>query len=277
MIIILDMIVNLVVFVIIPDLKTERGTDFPPSAHASAGAGLAVTPTVYLPLQPTLTTQAIVNPILTSPTDTPNPAPTLKMEGVDFGHTNAWIMIRIFPDNKRVNKGKPIVIKVLPGSSCYFGDHRACIGLFGENQQEKVIFVTVHSGVGGEAEAFRRSVEGLGPNRAAYPLSQIQANLWRLNGARVEISQGDQTVGGYQLVTTARVPATMIKKYFKLPIDAAIEFAAQVNPDLKNYLKPEQPTIVFETCGWKLESEPWAPGVTSTTGSVYLGVIQKTP
>lgn len=270
------MIVNLVVFVIIPNYKPARAPDFPSPAYASSGSGVT-TQTPYLPIQPTDTSQPIPDAILATSTSTPLPKPRLEFDGIDFSQNNSWIMIRILPDSKQLNRGKPIVIKVLPGTSCYYGDHRACIGLLGETQQDKVIFVTVHSGVGGEAEAFRRSVEGLGPNRAAYSLDQIQANLSRLNGARVEITQGEHQIGGYQLVTTTRVPATMIKKYFKLPIAETIEYAATVNPVLGDYLTPDRPTIVFETCGWKLASEPWAPGVTSTTGSVYLGVIQKMP
>ena len=37
------------------------------------------------------------------------------------------------------------------------------------------------------------------------------------------------------------------------------------------------PLLVFETCGWKVTGEAWARGTTSTTASIYLGVIQKKP
>jgi hypothetical protein len=140
-----------------------------------------------------------------------------------------------------------------------------------------VIFITVHSGIGGEAESFRQAVEGLGWNQALFPLARAQKNLRRLAGSTVSITQGAVSLPGFELAAAGRVPAEGLARYFSLPAASALELAAQFAPVLQPFVNPDQPQVVFETCGWKMPEEPWAPEVTSASGSVYLGVIRKQP
>ena len=145
-----------------------------------------------------------------------------------------------------------------------------------------VVFLTVHSGVGGEAETFRRAVEGrrihsLGANRAAYSLKRIQNNLANLTGAQVTVSQGERVLQGLSLVGTARLGPAWLAQYYRLPAGEALELTASLDPAFTARIAPEQPMLIFETCGWKLPSEPGSQGVADTSGSVYLGVIQQSP
>jgi hypothetical protein len=171
----------------------------------------------------------------------------------------------------------PIIISFLPGEKCNYGDRHACVSTYQPTSDSSVIFATTHSGVGGEAEEFRYAVEGMGLNRSGFSLARVHANLRALNGAEVIISQASFEIKGLKLVAAGRVPATGINRYFSMPIERALETAASLDPALKKFTKPDQLQLVFETCGWKIPEEPWAKSVTSTTGSVYLGVIQKKP
>jgi hypothetical protein len=53
--------------------------------------------------------------------------------------------------------------------------------------------------------------------------------------------------------------------------------AADANPALAaalaEALAGHERLLVIETCGWRHPAEAWAPGVTDTSGSVYLVVI----
>ena len=65
------------------------------------------------------------------------------------------------------------------------------------------------------------------------------------------------------------------QKHFDTPLKDALGMAALENSSLREYVDPDQIQIVFETCGWKMSGEPWAAGVSATTASIYLGVIQE--
>jgi hypothetical protein len=269
----LDLLVNLALFAASPGLFLAAPPE-PAGLAAPPASARSPIRTPYLPLDPTHTAAALAAaPTAASPTA---PAPPTEFYGIDFGDHSARIKIYIYPQTEAVNRGKPIVIAVNPGIPCRYQDHRACVNAYRTGAGINVIYISVHSGVGGEAEAYRRAVEGSGVNRAAFSLKLIRSNLARLEGAPVKIAQGDVVIDGLALAA-ARVPPTRVKAYFDGSVEQALAFAARVDPDLETYLEPDSPVLVFETCGWKLPGEPWAPGVTSTSGSVYIGVIQLAP
>jgi hypothetical protein len=228
--------------------------------------------------------QPIANPVAPDRSQSPTAQPTANIPpqetpfvfyGIDFSNHKKWVSLQIQPDATSINLGKPIMISFIPGQRCNFGDHHACVNTFTTQENGTVIFITVHSGVGGEGQRFRNALEGTGINRAAFPLQRVQANLKALLGAGVALAQGANVVGGLKLVAVARIPASSLATYFDTPLDQALALAASTNPGLLEGVDPGQPQLIFETCGWKMPGEPWAAGVSSTTGSIYLGVVQK--
>jgi DNA-binding transcriptional ArsR family regulator len=187
------------------------------------------------------------------------------------------VRILIFPPDKSVNGGKPILISFIPGQTCNYGDNRGCVNTYLSQTGVPVTFITVHSGVGGEGQAYRQAMEGSGINSAGLSLKAVRAHLHALEGAEVVIIQGKRRYGGYVLVVTARIPSRYLKPYFETDIRDALAFASSLDENLAGLANGGQPLLVFETCGWKMPGEPWARGVTSTTASVYLGVIQRRP
>lgn len=204
-------------------------------------------------------------------------ASDLLYEGVDFGRTDELIRIKIIPNARRINGGKPIVIKFFPGQACEFGERRACISTYRTPAGQNVIFVTVHSGVGAEAEAFRNAVEGTGFNQAGLPLEKVKGRMGSLAGARVEIVQGDTVVGNLELSAVGRVPARGVNAYFDTPVFQSVEYASQFSNALAGYTDPAQPLIIFETCGWRMRGEAGGKNLENTSAAVYLSVIQKAP
>jgi len=243
--------------------------DLVPTATRTPFLPLSITPTPFQPLHPT--------PVEPAESSLASSAPTLNFYGIDFNDHDQRVRIQIIPPNKKVNNGKPIVISFVPGDRCQFGDGRACVSGYIAESLSEVDFLTVHSGVGGEAQAFRHAVEGSGENQAGFTLKQVLANLRQLAGAEVVIIQGGQVYTGFRLAAVSRIPATSLKAYFREPIQSALDTAAALDPALAPFLNAAQPQLIFETCGWKMPGEPWAPGVTGTSASVYLGVIQKAP
>lgn len=202
-------------------------------------------------------------------------APTFDFYGIDFGKSRLRIIITIYPPDNLVNNGKPIVIPIYSGSECVFGDKSACVSAFRTSKEGNVIFLSIHSGVGGEAQNLRHAIEGTGINRAGYNIEKVINNLEALNGASVTILQDDIEITGLRLVATARIPAQSLANYFQTPISSALYQAANSNPNLIDVIHPKSNQLVIETCGWKMRGEPWADEVTPTTASIYLGVIQK--
>jgi hypothetical protein len=203
--------------------------------------------------------------------------PASSFYGIDFNDTAQRIRIKIYPADRGVNGGKPIVIAFVPGDQCEYGDRRACINTFTSPSGGTTIYVTVHSGLGGEGQKFRHAVEGTGFDAAWFTPQKVQANLRLLEGAEVTITQGDLTLRGLSLVSAGRVPPQNLRAYMDSSLPDALALAASQNPSMAAAASPALPQIVFETCGWKMSGEKWAPGVTSTTASIYLGVIQKNP
>jgi hypothetical protein len=195
--------------------------------------------------------------------------------GINFAPGAETITIKIFPKDKQVHYGLPIVIKFLPGSDCVFGDHYGCVQSYNPTSQGKVTFVSVHSGVGGEGQSLRGALEGTWINSAGYGLEHVAQNMAALSGARVSIRQGQTVLEGLQIGVVSRVPPATLGAYFSAPVWQALDIAAQTNPVVANFSSPDQPELVIETCGWRMRGEAWAQGIKATTGSAYLAVIQK--
>ena len=237
---------------------------------------IAFTPTAFQPDPPT----AKASVKLPQPTRTIQaaiPAAAQDFFGVDFGKDDHKVTIQITPRSQAVNQGKPILISFLPGKTCTFGDQRGCVYSYRAKSGATILYVSVHSGVGGEAQALRHALEGTGINQAAFSIRQIQANLQILEGSSVRITQGERTLDGLLLTHAGRVTAQKIESYFRAPLEQALATAAAVDPSLLPAVNPAVPQLVIETCGWKSREEPWAAGVTSTTASIYLGIIRKRP
>lgn len=206
-----------------------------------------------------------------------NLSTTSTFFGIDFNDPTRRIRIKIYPPNDGVNQGKPIVIAFTPGQACKYGDRQACINRFVTQEGGEVTYITAHSGINGEAEDFRRAIEGMGIDQANSSLRKVHARLQDLQGASVEIVQGETVVTGLVLAAASRVPPKDMLDYLDMGLPDALALASSLDSALANSLKPDQPQIVFETCGWKLPGEPWSPGITSANASIYLGVIQKMP
>ena len=203
--------------------------------------------------------------------------PGSRRRGIMFSPGSAAITLRIEPSTPRLNHGKAIEISFKPGKTCNFGDGQACVYTFRSGDGIPIIYLTIHSGVGGEGQPFRHAVEGTGLNRAADTLPEIQANLEALVGARVVLSQGQKTRRQFELVGAGRLPPDNMAAYIAAPVEQALPLAAEIIPDFQGYLNPENPLIIFETCGWKVNGEPGAEWASATSGSVYIGIIREKP
>ena len=193
--------------------------------------------------------------------------------GLNFSDQGGWMSIQIDPPNKEVNNGKIVELSFLLGKACIFGDQRACIHQYNDGNRD-IVLLTIHSGVGGEAQEFRHAVEGTGINRAGYSLKKVQSNLDSITGAQVAISQDKDQSGRFSLVGITRIPPEYVQTYLDSTIYEVLDLANRLNPDLGKKLDPTLPIVAFETCGWKMVGEPWLPGITSTSGAIYLAVIQ---
>jgi hypothetical protein len=222
-----------------------------------------------------------LDPVPVIPTPVAEASTTPKSEagysGIDFSQRDKWIRIYIYPPNKHLHRGKPVVIAFLPGKRCRFGDNRGCVSTFQSEGNGEVTFLTVHSGIGGEGQAFRQAMEGTGLVGAAYNLKKINANIKAWEGARVVITQGKKRMEGFTLSVVSRVPARQINNYLGASIPQALAFAAHLDEDLTPALASGEPLLIFETCGWRVPGERRADRVPLSSASIYLGVIEKTP
>jgi hypothetical protein len=222
------------------------------------------TPTPFQPRHPT--------PIFIPEAETAS-SPAFEFQILDFSPQSGWAKITIDPPNQQINQGKPITLSFIPDEKCVFGDQRACVSAH-STEVGNLVFLSIHSGYGGEGQAFRHAVEGTAVNAAAFSLAQVQANLDALQGAQVSVSANGDESGGFILKGVIRIPATIVEDYFALPIEDALELAGSLAPEIWAALDRSQPKLVFETCGWKMPAEPGSERVKNTTGSVYVVLIQ---
>lgn len=205
------------------------------------------------------------------------PESNSAFSGIDFSQRDKKIRIAIYPPNKRLHRGKPVVISFLPGKRCRFGDNRGCVTTFTNEGNGQVTFLTVHSGIGGEGQAFRHAMEGTGLVGAAYNLKKIKATMNAWEGARVVITQGKKHYEGFTLAAISRVPARRVNDYLGASIPQALAFAAHLDEELLPVIASGEPLLIFETCGWRVPGERRAARVPVSSASIYLGVIQMTP
>lgn len=199
--------------------------------------------------------------------------PSLEFHGIDFA-SRKKVTITIYPPNRKVNRGKPIRLSFIPAENCRFGTRKACAYAYKPTLDGNVIILTVHSGVGGQAQALRHALEGTGINRAGLSLEVVQRNLKSLSGAQVTIEQGDRQVKGVFVDGLVRIPARALERYFRVPLAKILNVAADIDGRAEPWVETSQPILVIETCGWKMSGEAGSQNVSDTTGSVYLTVIR---
>lgn len=178
--------------------------------------------------------------------------------------------LHILP-GKSLNSGQEIRLTINPAQECEFGTGKSCVSLHRGGQ---VILLTIHSGVGGEGEAFREAIEGSGLDEAGFSIGKIRTDMAALENVPVKISLGPDALGDLELAAVARVPAMDIQRYFDLPFDDALEMVAWENKPLRAALDSGEQLLIFEICGWHVPGEVWAQGSTATSASIYLGVIR---
>lgn len=222
-----------------------------------------VTPTPFLPAHPTLT--PVVGPAFEM---------DFHFQGIDFSPGAGEITLRIQPATETLNHGAPIEVTFLPADSCLFGDHQACVYHFQAGQSSEVIWISVHSGVGGEGQQLRHALEGTGINSAGLELEQVQQNLKTLEQAEISLRQGQEQAAMAAVIAAARVPALDLADYLALPVDRALEFVLQNDSDVWQQAQTARTTLVIETCGWRIADEAGAGLVTDTSASIYLMILQ---
>jgi hypothetical protein len=191
---------------------------------------------------------------------------------VDFEGGAGPITIVVDPKKSQNSFENPIKIKFLPGDHCIFGDGHGCVSQFTSPGGSKIIFVSVHSGMGGEADALRDLFEGTGINRALYKKNEVQHNLKTLKGSEIRVKQGDQKITGLALQGVARISPEYYLTYTALPAQEALDFAIRrlsLDPELF-----KQDLLIIETCGWRLPDELEVEGLKDTSSSVYLAFVQ---
>jgi hypothetical protein len=257
---------------------TATQTPSPPQRSARPGGPILIE---WISQSASSLLQRWLTPAMVTPTpaldDSVASVNETRYSGIDFSQKDKWIRIYIYPPNKRLHRGKPVVIAFLPGKRCRFGDNRGCVTTFQDDGNGEVTFLTVHSGIGGEGQAFRNAMEGTGLAGAAYNLKKVQANLNAWEGARVVITQGKKRWEGFTLTALSRVPAKHVNNYLGASIPQALAFAAHLDEDLIPPIASGEPLLIFETCGWRVPGERRAARVPISSASIYLGVIQKTP
>lgn len=191
---------------------------------------------------------------------------------VDFEQGAGPITIVVDPKKSQNSFENPIKIKFLPGDHCIFGDGHACVSQFTSPGGSKIIFMSVHSGMGGEADALRDLFEGTGINQGLYNKDEVLHNLKTLKGSEIRVKQGDQKITGLALQGVARISPEYYLTYTKLPVREALDFAIQhlsLDPELF-----KQDLLIIETCGWRLPDELEVDGLKDTSNSVYLAFVQ---
>ena len=258
------------------------GAAGPVLAPAAPSPPTAARPTAT-PFQPLSNTPTL--PAKTAATLTPEPAATLTPEPAASPMPEPaaqtvtdgwrWWGLDFAPGAPKTHvtvdaPGGELEITIRPGDPCQYWDHRACVSLHLVSGAP-VLLASVHSGLGSEAEELRFRMEGMGLNRAVVPLDEIQARLAELQGSGITLDQENLPPLNLRVLAALRIPAAQLDEYFSQPFDAALTLAASQDTSLSSALG--RPLLVIETCGWWHPEEAWAPGITSTSASVYLLVM----
>jgi len=190
---------------------------------------------------------------------------------INFDDGTQPITIVVDPANNQNHSKTPVEISFLPGKHCIFGDGYACVYQFLSSAGRRVIFVSVHSGTGGEGDDFRNLLEGTGINRGLFDSQTVLDMARSLSGSAVKIKQGDKKIEELTLTSITRIPPEHFETYTALPIEEALDYVMTVfslDPGLLT-----QDLLVIETCGWRLPDEAHFFGLEDTSSSVYLGFI----
>ncbi len=240
----------------------------PPPAAIAAAPEPARRATPFQPDAPTATVPA------PTPTPLPTGAPEAPREGafdwLQDAEESGKVRLIIQPPAE-VNGGREIKSTFILSSDCEYGTGRACLSTHRGGQ---VTLLTIHSGLGGEGEALRGAVEGTGLNMAFFSLERIRRNMDALAGSPVILRSEQAARDDLELAALVRVPPARLEAYFQQPFDEALAAAEQDNPGLADVLGEGEDWLVFEICGWQLPGEGWYPGVTPSTGAIYLGFIR---
>jgi hypothetical protein len=201
----------------------------------------------------------------------PNLTPKNPLFDINFQEGSPSVTIILDPDIEQNHAITPVEITFLPGKQCNFGDGYACINEFMTSTGNRITFVSVHSGYGGEGEELRNLFEGTGINMGLFATDKVLNIIQSLSGTGVEIVQGDTKIEGLALTSVTRIPPEHFTAYTTLPIEEGLDYAVQNNlldPALLN-----QDLLIIETCGWRLPGETQIEGLNVTSNSVYLTLV----
>lgn len=199
---------------------------------------------------------------------------SLQFLGIDFSDQESTITIDINPNGNISDFNRPIHLEFKPGNPCRFIDDRACVYSYLTPSNKNVIFITLHSGLGGDGQPLRHALEGTGFNRASYSINKVMSNLNKIVEAQVKIQQGNKNVNPLVVTNAVRIHARYLQEYFSTPIQDLAKFANSIDSGLNSDILLDRPTIIIETCGWRMRGEEWSEGITQSTGSIYLLIIQ---
>lgn len=190
---------------------------------------------------------------------------------IDFKDGSKLVTIVIDPAIEQSHAKTPVKITFQPGDECVFGDGHACIYEFLGTAGNRIIMISVHSGLGGEAEEFRNLLEGTGINQGLFEPGQVLNNAQSLSGSKVKIKQAEKKMDGLVLAAVVRIPPENYKIYTSLPIEEALDYVVKItslDPAILN-----KDLFIIETCGWHLPGEMHVEGLSDTSNSVYLGFV----
>ncbi len=192
------------------------------------------------------------------------------LDGIDFTVGAAPITLSLLPDVSQMDFGGGVEVAFSSGPHCEFGDGQACVYEFESPEGRRVVFASIHSGVGGDADALRDLIEGTGFNQGLFMPEQVRTRLDTLIGSEVHLHQGSVTVDDLKLIALVRIPPEQVTTYQALPVERALQFAAELaGLDLAVLA---QDLFVFETCGWRLPGEAQITDLPATSSAVYLGL-----
>lgn len=194
-----------------------------------------------------------------------------KVDRIDFSPGSAPITVMLYPEPAKVPLERGAEIQISPGSACIFGEGKACVYSFMTSQGGKVLFASIHSGVGGEADTLRDLIEGTGVNQGLLDIYDVVEKMESLQGSEIALRQGDETISGMELVDLVRISPANLATYMALPVEKTLDYAVQIaglDPDLLG-----QDLLVMETCGWRLPGED-NYNLENTSSSIYLAVIE---